>query len=667
MHHEPGHFEEESLEKSRGRDFKLLGRLWPYIRPYRRRLSAAILLVVLITALDLAIPWITKETIDRYIVPAPAGQAIQRDAGASSDGDRSRLLRVDPNQPGVPALIEHYPSLFQVAASGVTIAYRDLSRLEPAEIARIRPDDLAGVARMTLLFLALVVAIFLLNFVQQMIMEYTGQMVMHDLRMHLFGHVKNLSAAFFNRNPVGRLVTRLTNDIQNMNEFFTSIIVFVFKDLFLLTGICLVMFSIDWRLSLVALSVVPFVLLASYFFAAQAREAYRTLRQKVAEINVRFSETITGMRIIQLFRQEAANYDRFRTLNHENFLAGMRQIHVFAVFMPIIEVLGSVALAAIIFYGGAGVLDDRITLGALVAFISYIRMFFRPIRDISEKYNVMQNAMASAERIFQILDNHQRLEAATPQAPSTAAVTPPADFQSLRFEAVSFGYQPTETVLHNIDFEIPAGESVAIVGPTGSGKTSLINLLMRFYDPTAGRILYNGIDLKTMPPDHVRRQMALVAQDPFLFSGTIADNIRFGQPALSAERLQQIVRAANCEALVAQLEGGLDYRLSEGGTRLSSGERQLIAIARALARDPHLIILDEATSYIDSQTEQQVQGALKNLLADRTALIIAHRLSTAREADRIIVLNRGRIIESGSHDQLMRKQAFYYQLYRLQA
>jgi ATP-binding cassette subfamily B protein len=385
----------------------------------------------------------------------------------------------------------------------------------------------------------------------------------------------------------------------------------------------------------------------------------------VAEINTRFSESIGGMKVIQMFLHESENYARFRKLNHENYEAGMDQIRLMAVFMPLIEILTTTSVACIVFYGGGRVLSGFISLGELVAFISYIRMFFRPIRDVAEKYNIVQNALSSAERIFLIIDSKEKLsvpaEALSPRACTEASAAP---FSSLSFEDVSFEYLPGEPVLKDISFHLSEGQSLGIVGPTGSGKSTLINLITRFYDPTSGRVSINGQDLRGLAPESYRCRMALVMQDPFLFSGTIRENILSGNTLLSDDALEDILTAANCRELVARSQNGLDTQLSEAGGSISSGERQLISIARAFARNPDLIVMDEATSYIDSRTEQKIQNALFNLMENRTAVIVAHRLATVRNLDRILVVRRGRIIESGSHETLMALQGFYYGLHK---
>jgi ATP-binding cassette subfamily B protein len=591
-----GYFEESRLGKPY--DIKLLKRLYPFIRPYKLMILGSIVLVMGITALDLALPYVTKVAIDRYIVPQTQDRVAE---GLQTAETRNRYLKVDLKNPRQRKIVEKYKELFKIEGQTAFISFNAMRRLEKPDLKILRQNDVAGLGTMAAIFLAVVILNFILNFSQKMIMEYCGHMIMHDLRMRLFNHVQNLAIEFFTRNPVGRLVTRVTNDVQNMHELFTSVVSLVFKDFFLLVGIAAVMLVLNWKLALVSFTVLPIVVYASVKFSVKARDIFRALRIKIAEINIRFAETIEGIRVIQLMRQESENYKKFHKLNHDNYLAGMRQIHVLAVFMPIIELLGVIAVALVIFYGGSRVLNGALSLGTLVAFISYIRMFFRPIRDLAEKYNILQNAMASAERILLILDTQNTL----PQAKPLIRVSNLDGIREIRIE------------------------DVAVVGPTGAGKTSLVNLIPRFYDPTCGRILINDIDIRELDSAVFRDKIALVMQEPFLFSGTIRV-------------------------------------LSAGGTSISSGERQLISIARAFARNPQLILFDEATSYIDSQTELWIQQALEKLMQNRTSMIIAHRLSTVRHADRILVLNRGRIIESGTHAGLMDRQGFYYRLSRLQ-
>jgi ATP-binding cassette, subfamily B, multidrug efflux pump len=667
MHIDYGYFEEKQLGKPY--DVKLLGRLYPYTKPYKLLLLSSIVLIVLITLLDLSLPYVTKIAIDRYIVP---GQSLKENQMVDSDEKKIRTVKADMSDPQIVSIVRKYSNLFKVEESFALISFRNLNKLDKKDLLILRKKDLSGVTFITAVFFAIVIFNFVLNIAQVLIMEYAGQMVMHDLRVHLYKHIQSLSVAFFTRNPVGRLVTRVTNDIQNMHELFTSVIAFVFKDLFLLVGIAVVLIGIHLKLALVSFTVLPLVLYASLHFSGQAREAYRTLRIKVAEINTRFSETIGGIKIIQLFLQEKQNYIGFKNLNHEHYLAGMRQIHVFAIFMPVIEILGAAAIAVVIFYGGGSVLSGTISLGALVAFLSYMKMFFRPIRDIAEKYNILQNSMASAERIFLILDSSETIQQPAvdigfrTESKSKPLSTALDKISEISMEKVSFEYVKDEPVLKNVSFGIKTGETIAVVGPTGSGKTSIINLIIRFYDPTSGRVLLNGVDIKEKNIKELRSKMALVMQDPFLFSETIRENITLGARNLSESTFQQILQDSNCKILADRLPEGAHTVLSEGGTSISSGERQLISIARAFARHPDLIILDEATSYIDSETEVKIQEALTKLMSNRTSIIVAHRLSTVREADKIIVLNRGQIIETGNHSELMKIQGFYYRLNQLQ-
>jgi ATP-binding cassette subfamily B protein len=659
MQHDHGYFEESKLGKPY--DIKLLKRLYPFTRPYRLLLFGSIGLVLLITVLDLALPYVTKVAIDRYIVPMTDGVAAGK---ASENKTRERVIRVDLADPQMQALVDTYTELFEIEGNTALISYSKLSGIKKTDLAVLRKNDITGVTVLSVVFMALVIINFILNFVQKMVMEYTGLMIMHDLRMKLFVHIQNLTIAFFTRNPVGRLVTRTTNDIQNMHELFTSVISMIFKDLFLLGGIAVVMLVINWKLALVSFIVLPLVLYASINFSRRARPIFRELRIKVAQINTRFSETIGGIRVVQLFRQEINNYRNFKKLNHANYLAGMNQIHVLAVFMPLIELLAVVAVALVIFYGGGRVLTGTLSLGALVAFISYIRMFFRPIRDLAEKYNILQNAMSSAERIFLILDSREMLTRPAVQRANRASRL--QHIEEIRFENVCFSYVDGENILRKITFSISAGETVAVVGPTGAGKTSLINLIPRFYDPASGRVLINGLDLRNLDISLFRSKIALVMQDPFLFSGTIRQNIFQDSRHPTTAQEQFIIDASKCRPLIDRLPQGLDTVLSEGGASISSGERQLISIARAFARNPQLILFDEATSYIDSTTELAIQQAVQTLMKNRTSLVVAHRLSTVRNAHRIIVLHRGRIIETGDHVELMKRKGFYYKLHQLQ-
>ncbi len=654
-----GYAEEGSLGKPY--DMGILKRLFPYIKPFWKYLSGAVALIIIITFLDLSLPYITKTAIDKYIVPVHAKNA---DKGG-------RYLIVDGSDHEIAKIIKKYPAFFEKRGNIVKLPLSDLKEIGKTDIMALRKKDIKGVGIASFIYVMASFLIFILTFCQLIIMEYAGQRIMHNLRMTLFGHIQSLSISYFNKNPIARLVTRTTNDIQNMHELFTSILVVVFKDFFLLSGITAVMIVIHFKLALVCFSILPVVIGVSLYFSRLAREVFRDMRIKVAEINTRFSETIGGMKIIQLFGKQKENYEKFSKLNHAFYLDGMKQIHIFAFFMPLIELLSSVALALVIYYGGKGVISSDITLGVLVAFISYMRMFFRPIRELSEKYNILQNAMSSAERIFGILDIKEREN--TPVLRDPSGKTRKIDLKGhklknlerLSFKNVCFNYNKNEKILENISFELEKGRTIAIVGRTGSGKTSLINLIIRFYKPTKGKILINGKDAEKWDLWSVRSKIALVTQDPFLFSESIKDNIILGTGKKDID-LDRILDAAKCKFFVKGLPKGIETLLSEGGSSISSGQRQLISIARAFARDPDLIIFDEATSYIDTETEVKIQQALSLLMENRTTIIVAHRLSTARNADRIIVLNKGRIIESGAHEELMNKKGFYFRLNMIQ-
>ena len=640
-----GYIEEGDLREIK--DASLVKRLIPFGRPHGALFVGALCLVALLTLLDLSIPWITKEAIDRYIVPKATSGHTE--------------IRIDRELPEVQAFLEAHPEVeIRQSSDGSFIQRQSIDKGTPDQKRVLRSSDIRGVGVAALFLLGALFLNFLFGFAQTFVLETMGQRIIFDLRMALFSHIRRLPLAWFHENPTGRIVTRLTGDIENLREMFTSVITFVFKDLFLLMGIAITLFFMDARLAGITFLVIPVAIFIAIFFATRSRTAFRKLRVRIAEINARLAENLSGMTIIRLFAREEETDKAFRKLSHRHFSAGMEQVRIFALFMPVIEVLNASALGLIIFYGGSRVLSGPMTLGALVAYISYLRMFFRPIRDIAEKYNILQNAFSSAERIFHILDtplaHDEKDRGKIPQA-----------FEELTFENLSFGYTPEKPVLKEVNLSITRGETIAIVGPTGAGKTSIVSLLVRFWDPQKGVLRINGTPLSQLNPLLWRKQVAMVMQDPFLFAGTIAENIlpEKTAPELTPE-IKRTLEDAGCHFVLDRLPQGLHTPLTEGGKPLSSGERQLLSIARAFFRNPELLILDEATSYVDSLSESAIQEALNRLMKDRTTLLIAHRLSTARNADRIVVVKNGAILEEGSHQDLMAQNGLYSKMQRLE-
>jgi ABC-type multidrug transport system fused ATPase/permease subunit len=483
--------------------------------------------------------------------------------------------------------------------------------------------------------------------------------MMHDLRMKVFSHLQDLPVSFFDKNPVGRLVTRLTNDIQNVHEMFTSVLINLIKDILLLIGIIILLLHLNRELALVSFSVIPLIFVTTLFFSHRAREVFREIRLKIAQMNSFFHENFSGIKVVQLFLREKENSRRFEKINDGYYLANMKQISIYAFFVPLVEILSSGAIGLLLWYGGVKVIQEMITLGVLVAFLSYIRMFFQPIRDLSEKYNILQSAMASLERIFSLLDENQK-------------VSRPLSFEkeemkgNIEFRHVSFSYNGEDKVLKDVSFSVRQGETVAIVGATGAGKTSLLHLLERFYEVEEGAILIDGIDIRKREITYLRSQIGLVMQDTFLFAGDIEENIRLGEQKIDEEKVREVAQVVNAEKFIQRLPNGYHTKVGEGGEALSAGERQLLAFARALSTDPKILVLDEATSHVDPETERFIQEGLVRLLRGRTAIVIAHRLSTIQHADRIVVLHRGRVREIGTHTELMAQKGIYFRFYQLQ-
>jgi ATP-binding cassette subfamily B protein len=581
--------------------------------------------------------------------------------------------------------------LHVVVAVGILIAASGLALVGPW-LTKIAIDqafpagDMRLLGTLAVVYVGSMLVAGILEYGRTLLTTWIGQRVMEDLRAQIFRHVQRLELAFFDRNPVGRLMTRVTSDVEALNEMFTSGVVTIFGDVFTIGAIVTAMLILDWRLALVTFTVLPLVFLSAWLFRTRVRRAYRDIRLRLARINSFLQERITGMSVTQLFRQEERTYDRFDEINRDHLSAHLKSITYYALFFPTVEILSAVAMALIIWYGGSESLRGAMTVGTIAAFLQYARRFFRPIQDLSEKYNILQSAMASSERVFRLLDREPHPVEAEPAVaavsalptsePSIAAV--PSRGGRIEFRDVWFRYgemaddapaedaEEAEWVLRNITFDIEPGQRVAIVGATGAGKSTLINLLMRFYRPQRGQILLDGTDISAVPAAAVRRRIGLVLQDVYLFSDTVERNIDLGRSDVTDSRVREAARRVGVAPYVERLPEGFEQRLGERGSNLSAGERQLLSFARALAGDPDLLILDEATSAVDSEIEARIERALEELMTGRTSLVIAHRLSTIRNADRILVMHHGEIRETGTHEELLQLGGLYTRLHRLQ-
>jgi len=525
----------------------------------------------------------------------------------------------------------------------------------------IAPGRLDGLGVVVLAYLGALVAAFIFRYANTYVMQRVGQRAMYDLRMEVFSHLQRLSVGFYTRQPVGRLITRITNDVDALNEMITQGVVAVFGDLFTLVLIIGIMLYLDWRLALATMVVLPLIIGVTARFRVQARESYRAVRVRLARINAFLNEHIMGMGIVQLFGREAREQSRFDALNRDHLSANMAALRSFAMFHPSIGAMSAVAVATIIAYGGTQALAGAVSLGLVVAFIQYAQRFFDPIEDLAEKYNILQAAMASSERIFRLLD--EPVEVADPSEPvRTERVR-----GEIEFRDVWFAYEPDDWVLRGVSFRIRPGESVAFVGHTGAGKSSIINLITRFYDPQRGQVIVDGTDVRAWDQRELRRHIGLVLQDVFLFSGTIEDNIRLGTMSITDEQVRRAAEFVNASAFIERMPGGYRAEVHERGSTLSGGQKQLIAFARAIAHNPEvLLVLDEATSSVDVETEILIQDALSRVMRNRTSIIIAHRLSTIQHVDRILVIHKGRMVEEGTHRDLLVRNGIYTKLYELQ-
>jgi ATP-binding cassette subfamily B multidrug efflux pump len=524
----------------------------------------------------------------------------------------------------------------------------------------ISAGNMAGLAMIAAVYVVLLFVRFICSTAETYVLQNTGQKIMYDMRTETFQHLHDLPVSFYDRNPVGRLITRVVTDVDVLNEMFSAGIVSIFGDVFTLVGILIAMMVLNWRLGLVTMSVVPLIFVTTAVFRIKARDSYRRVRIAIAKINAFLQEHITGMAVVQLYNREKKSFSKFDEINDEHLLANLDGILAYAWFYPAIELLSSIAIALIIWYGGGKVIQGTLLLGTLVAFTQYSNRFFQPIADMSEKYNILQSAMASSERLFSLIDTKPTVvnpaQPARPERPARGEI---------EFRNVWFAYNEEDWVLRDVSFHVNPGESVAIVGHTGAGKTTTTSLLTRFYDIQKGEILLDGVNIAKLDLDYLRSSFAVVLQDVFLFSGTLESNIRLGSPIVRS-RVQAAADDVNLTPFLRQLPAGLDHPVNERGTTLSSGQRQLLAFARALAHDPRILILDEATSSVDTETELEIRKAIDRLMEGRTSIIIAHRLSTIQRCDKIIVMHKGRVRETGTHQQLLAQRGIYYKLYQLQ-
>jgi len=594
--------DEEVLGKAY--DSRLMRRLLGYMRPYRGYVALSLVFLLLQSVLQVLGPLLTKIAVDRYLAPSPTR---------------------------VPTPFDRY------LPSG--------------------PAD--GLAAVGMLYLGVLLGTFIFEFAQVYLMQYTGQLAMFDLRKRLMGHLQGLDLAFYDRNPVGRLVTRVTTDVDVLNDLFASGLVTILGDVLVLGFIVVIMFKLSPGLTLLMLGVMPLVILVTIVFRRSVAQSYRRIRIAIAKINSYLQEHITGIVVLQLFNREAKSRQEFDGVNREHMDAYKDAILAYGWFYPVVEFLSMLTLAGILSYGGFRVERGALTLGVVVAFLQYGLRFFRPIQDLSEKYNILQGAMASAERVFKLLDTEPAiLPPASPQ--------PPPDSARIEFDGVWFAYKDDDWVLRDVSFTIEPGETIAVVGHTGAGKTTLISLLLRFYDLQKGSIRVGGSDVRQLDPRELRRQFGVVLQDPYLFTGTLEDNIRLGTQGIDRQAVEDAAEQVNLLDFINSLPDGFQHSIRERGSGLSTGQKQLISFARALAHNPRFLILDEATSSVDTETEFRVREALSRMVEGRTSIVIAHRLSTIQRADRILVMHKGRLRESGTHQQLLALRGIYWKLYQLQ-
>lgn len=658
---------DESITKSY--DSNLMKRLLSYAKPYWHLLLLSIILMMLVTALELSRPYIIKITIDDYIngYKKPIYELDKKINNNVIKLGNKYYIRKDNISKDELMEFDEYniKSIIKKDNNYYLIDYNteDLENgilLSKDELLKFREKDLEGLKKISLIFLIVILLAFAFNYIQVYILNYTSQNIVYNIRSDVFSHLQKMSLSYFDKNPVGRLVTRVTNDTETLNEMYTGVLVYLFKDIFILIGIIIVMLKMNVELALISFTLIPFILLASIIFRKKIKDVYRLGRIQMAKINSTLNENITGMKTVQVFKKEDKMFKNFNRINSDYLDTSKKEIKIFAIFRPSIEIIRSLGIALIVYYGGRKVIGNQIPFGVLYAFIDYIQRFFEPILDLTEKYNILQSAMASSERIFMILDTPEDIK--NPIEPKHSK-----KFKGkIEFKNVWFAYNDEDWVLKDVSFTIEPGKTVAFVGATGAGKSSIINLITRFYDIQKGEILIDGINIIDFDKYELRKKIGVVLQDVFLFTGTIKDNIRLNNNNISDEEIVEVAKYVNAHHFISKLPHQYDEPVMERGSTLSTGERQLLSFARTLAFNPDILILDEATSSIDTDTELLIQDALQKLIEGRTTIAVAHRLSTIQHADKIIVLHKGKIKEMGNHQELLNAEGMYYDLYRLQ-
>lgn len=670
--------EEETFGKAY--DSRLTRRLLRFAKPYWRLILLSALLIGFVTSADLAPPYLSQIAIDNYIGGISTPMATFTPGSAPHGAvvyDGVAYVRTTslahPPTSGLSEIVASHGREYLVsgltATSHVIIqggegfvsgAQLPTVPLSAHAVLPFRQQDETGLLWLGIIYALVVIVAFASNYGQTLILQWCGQRIIFNIRSTVFQHVEGMHLQFFDRNPIGRLVTRVTNDTEALNEMYTSVLVNIFKDAFLLVGSIVIMFVINRTLAFVAYAIIPFLVLMTAAYSRFARDAYRTVRVRLARLNAFLSENFSGMRVVQVMRRVRRQNERFDAENQGYLKAGIRELTIFAVFRPSMTFMYNVTVAALLWWGGLDVLHGVVAFGVLYAFVGYAQQFFQPINDIADKYQIMQSAMAASERIFQVIDTPREV------VDRENALSLTADVRGeVRFENVSFAYLPEEWVLRDVSFTIQPGQSVAFVGATGAGKSSIVNLIGRFYDIQKGRVLVDGRDVREYDQHDLRRTIGVVQQDVFLFSGNIRDNIRLGDE-MPDSLVEAAARQVHADSFIERLPGGYDAPVQERGSTFSAGQRQLIAFARVLAHDPAVLVLDEATASIDTETEQHIQAALERVSRDRTTLIVAHRLSTIQHCDQIFVMHRGRIVEHGTHQELVARHGLYYDLYRLQ-